>query len=45
MVTINYDGKIFFLRRKRRIQKKKNPKVNELNDLSFFDDIFLVEKL
>jgi len=27
------------------IVKKKSPKVNELSDLSFFDDVFLVEKL
>ena len=27
------------------IVKKKSPKMNELSDWSFFDDVFLVEKL
>ncbi len=40
-VVIDYDGKISFPEEK----KKKSPKVNELSDLNFSGDIFLVEKL
>ena len=44
-VVIDYEGNISFPQDKKTFQKKKNTKLKNLNSLSCFDDVFLVEKL